>query len=467
MVMPALLLGPLGGAGLQLPSEVEEGIDQVFSDYRGEDGPGCALGIVRDGSLVFARGYGLGSLDHGIPLRPSSVFYLASVSKQFTAAAILMAGHEGYLKLDDPVQAHIQEFPDYGYPLTIRHLLHHTSGIRDYLTLMALAGIPYENVLADEAMLGLITRQQELNFEPGTEFLYSNSGYVLLAEIVKRATGRPLSDYAQEKIFGPLGMENTHFHDDRTRVVPGRVFSYDRGAGGSWRTNYLMNFDKVGDGGLYSSVEDLARWDRAFYEDLLGIPDFAEKMYERGHLNTGATIPYARGLNVGSRRGLPRVSHGGGLMAFRTMIARYPEQGTSVITLCNVGTANSSRLSAAVEDILLESAFPEPPPPREARREAAEETEEATEVSEEFLQELAGSYWSQELDSEWVFRAQESALLLHHPSGESSVLRAVSGTEFATGGLRVRFSKEGGDVVGFSLDAGRVRNIRFERMKDP
>ena len=201
--------------------------------------------------------------------------------------------------------------------------------MRDYLTLMSLAGTPYENILTDEAMLGLITRQKELNFAPGSEHLYSNSGYVLMAEIVKRATGRSLREYADEKIFRPLGMTGTHFHDDRTHIVRDRVFSYDPGPDGGWRTNYLMAFDKVGDGGLYSSVEDLARWDGAFYDDVLDVPGFAERMYERGVLTDGDTIRYARGLSVEVRRGLPRVSHAGGFMAFRTMIARYPEQRTT------------------------------------------------------------------------------------------------------------------------------------------
>jgi len=455
--------GPL--SGLQSTPELRQGVDEVFAEYNRTNGPGCAVGVVQDGHLSFTSGYGIGQLDHSIPLSGTSVFYLASVSKQFAAAAIVIAEFEGFLSLDDELSKHIPEFPDYGPTLTIRNLLHHTSGVRDYLTLMYLAGIPYENILSDETMLGLITRQHELNFDPGSEYLYSNSGYVLLAEIVERSTGRSLREYAEEKIFRPLGMTNTHFHDNRTHVIPKRVFSYDAGSDGSWNTNYLMNFDKVGDGGLYSSVEDLARWDSAFYEDVLGVPDFAGRMYTQGVLSTGDTIAYARGLAVGERRGHQRVSHGGGLMAFRTMITRYPELRTSVITLCNVGTANSAGLSVAVEDLVLGDRFSEPAeePTPPARGEADEEAEVV--VSASAISMLAGSYASTELGATWVLEAEDSNLILHHPNGSTLALEARSATRFVWPGrgLELEFHLEGGRVTSFVLGAGRVRNIRFQK----
>ncbi len=445
--------------------DTRQRVDSVFAPFNRTDGPGCAVGVVQDGRLTHARGYGMGNLDLGVPLSPRSVFYLASVSKQFTAAAVLVAAHEGHLSLDDEVRAHIPELADYGAPLTVRHLLHHTSGVRDYLTLMALAGIPYEDILTDEAMLGLIARQEALNFEPGSDYLYSNTGYVLLAEIVERATGRSLREYAHEKIFRPLRMRSTHFHDEADEVVPGRVFSYAAGEDG-WRTSYLMNFDKVGDGGLYSSVEDLARWDAAFYDDRLGVPDFAERMHTRGVLTGGDTIGYARGLAVGERGGLRRIAHGGGLMAFRTMIARYPDEHTTVITLCNAGTANSGRLSATVEDILLEDAYTEPV--ETAGSGGPEEPEEEPEpvvVPPDVLAELAGRYHSRELDADWVLLAEEGELRIVHPRGDTLALEPRSETVFVSPrGLELSFQREDGRVTGFVLAAGRVRGIRFERV---
>ena len=461
---------PQTTSGQQLDPEIRERIDAVFAEYDRTDGPGCAVGVARAGTLVYGRGYGMGQLDHGIPLSERSVFYLASVAKQFAAAAIVIAAHEGHLTLDDEVRRHIPEFPDYEQgAVTVRHLVHHTGGVRDYLTLMSLAGTPYENILTDEAMLGLITRQKELNFAPGSEHLYSNSGYVLMAEIVKRATGRSLREYADEKIFRPLGMTSTHFHDDRTQVVRDRVFSYDAGPDGGWRTNYLMAFDKVGDGGLYSSVEDLARWDGAFYGDVLGVPGFAERMYERGVLTSGDTIRYARGLAVERRRGLARVSHAGGFMAFRTMIARYPEQRTTVIALCNAGMANPMQMSVAIEDILLEDAFTEEAEVAAAPPAAPAPDTAAVEVPDDVLVALTGSYHSDEIGATWVIAAEESRLVLRHPSGVDRVLARRGDTAgdgagdmvFGVGGLELAFEVEGGRAAAFVLAAGRVRNVRF------
>jgi len=469
---------PQSTLGQQLAPETRERIDAVFADYDRTGGPGCAVGVARAGTLVYGRGYGMGQLDHGIRLSERSVFYLASVAKQFAAAAVVIAAHEGHLSLDDEVRRHIPEFPDYEQgAVTVRHLVHHTSGVRDYLTLMSLAGTPFENILTDEAMVGLITRQKELNFAPGSEHLYSNSGYVLMAEIVKRATGRSLREYADEKIFRPLGMTSTHFHDDHTHVVRDRVFSYDPDPDVGWRTNYLMAFDKVGDGGLYSSVEDLARWDGAFYEDALGVPGFAERMYERGVLTSGDTIRYARGLSVEVRRGLPRVSHAGGFMAFRTMIARYPEQRTTVIALCNDGTANPMQMSVAVEDILMEETFTEEAETAVASQPAPETDSAGVEVPAGMLAALPGAYHSEEIGATWLIAAEEGRLVLSHPSGMDRVLEQRGETAgdaagdtagdavFGVGGLELAFEVEGGRAAAFVLAAGRVRNVRFDRTR--
>ena len=466
-LLAAAAFAPTPALALQLDAETRQRIDEVFAEYDRTGGPGCAVGVAHAGELVYGRGYGIGQMDHGIPISERSVFYLASVSKQFAAAAIVIADHEGHLSLDDDISRHIPEFPGYDQgTVTVRNLVHHTSGVRDYLTLLSLAGTPFDNILSDEAMLGLITRQKELNFTPGSEHLYSNSGYVLLAEIVKRSTGRSLRQYADEKIFGQLGMISTHFHDDRTHIVRDRVFSYHPREEGGWRTDYLINFDKVGDGGLYSTVEDLARWDGAFYGDVLGVPDFAERMYQRGVLSNGDTIAYARGLSLATRRGLRQVSHAGGLMAFRTMIARYPDQRTSVITLCNIGTANPGQLSMAVEDILLEGAFTEAAAPEQGRPPTAPDADESgVEVPADALATLAGSYHSEEIGSTWTLEAGEGHLVLHHPAGESQELSARSDTVFGVGGLELAFVLDGGRATAFVLAAGRVRNVRFDRTR--
>jgi CubicO group peptidase (beta-lactamase class C family) len=456
----------LSTAALPVEAQIDEatraGIDSLFSSLDRSNAPGCAVGVARAGDLVFERGYGMGNLDHRIPLDGSSVFYLASVSKQFTAAAVLVAEHEGILSRDDLVREHIPEFPDYGEPVTIRHLVHHTSGVRDYLTLMWLAGTPLENVLSDDDMLGLIHRQKELNFPPGSEYLYSNSGYVLLAEIVRRATGRSLREYADEKIFRPLAMVDTHFHDDRHHVVARRVFSYDPGEAGDWRTNYLMNFDKVGDGGLYSTVRDLARWDAAFYEDRLGVPGFADAMYERGVLKSGDTIAYAAGLAVDEWRGVRRVEHSGGLMAFRTQITRYPDERMTTILLCNTG-ALPPRMGPRLAEALLPELAPEPPAAQSSNPSSGETTEDSPEAAPpEFdLAPLAGDYYSEELGSTWTMRVAEGLLVIHHPGGDVVELATEDGVTFGAGGVELTFDRP----QGFLLQAGRVKNLRFTRLR--
>lgn len=328
-------------------------VTSLLAPFDRSAGPGCAVAIRRGGETVFERAVGMAQLDHDIPLTSTSVLYVASIAKQFTAAATLMAAHEGLIDLDADMRRYLPEFPDHGATITVRNLLHHTSGIPDFLLQLRDRGIPWENVLTDPMVWQLLREQSALEFAPGTKIQYSNSGYLLLAEIIRRTTGESLGRYADRKLFAPLGMAGTHFHEDRTAIVKGRAFGYDPGPDGVWHTNYNMNFDRVGGGGLYTTLGDLERWDAAFDSDQLGLPDFAGQMYRRGVLTNGDSVDYAAGLGVGTRHGHRRVAHGGGFMAFRTMFVRYPEVHVSVITLCNDGSADATSLSASIEDVLL------------------------------------------------------------------------------------------------------------------
>jgi CubicO group peptidase (beta-lactamase class C family) len=200
-------------------ASLSDQLDELLKSWDRSDAPGIAVAVVRDGDVVYRRGFGLANLEHDVPIRPDSVFYLASVSKQFAAAATLIAAEEGKLSLDDSVRKYITELPDYAQPITIRHLINHTSGLRDYLWIMAWAGIPLENVYSEDELVTLIARQKRLNFAPGDDYSYSNSGYFLLSQAIKRATQRSLRQYAEDKIFKPLKMTHTHFHDDPWQVV--------------------------------------------------------------------------------------------------------------------------------------------------------------------------------------------------------------------------------------------------------
>src|SRR5271170_3496122 len=341
--------------------DLDRKVDQVFAAYDKPDTPGCALGVVRDGNFIYKKGYGTASLELSVPLTPQSVFYMGSVSKQFTAASVVLAAEQGYLSLDDDVRKYVPELPSYGKPITLREMLHHTSGFRDILGLLLLAGRNFEDIHPTPELLDLLSRQKALNYMPGEEFLYSNTNYFLMSVIIHRATGKPMSQFADENIFKPLGMTHTRFYDDHSVVVPGRVPAYEPLPNGGFRVDWSTNFDKIGDGGLMSSVDDLLLWDRNFYADKLGKGTLLREIQTPGVLNSGKKIEYALGLFISTYRGLPIVEHGGALFGYRTELLRFPQQKFSVITLCNVGTSNPSQLSYKVADLYLAGQLsPEP-----------------------------------------------------------------------------------------------------------
>jgi CubicO group peptidase (beta-lactamase class C family) len=408
-------LAALAAALLAMPAAAQtlnEKVDKVFAEFDRPDSPGCSLGVVRDGKLVYTRGYGMASLEHGVPNSSKTVYYIGSTSKQFTAASILLAAEQGLLSLDDDIRKHVPELPDYGHTITIRHLIHHTSGIRDVLTLMAMAGKRIEDVQTVDDYLKMLARQRELNFRPGEEHLYSNSGYFLIGVIIQRATGKSLREFADENIFKLLGMTSTHFHDNRREVDKNRAAAYSRTPQG-FVLNWYVNFEKVGDGGLMTSVEDLLLWDRNFYANQLGKGGLTRKMLDLGKLNDGAAISYAHGVTVAPYRGLPSASHGGALMGFRAELFRLPEQKFSVICLCNVAHSSPGTLARRVADIYLEGAFP---PAREST---------PVQVPEAELNARAGTYREEKTRALRRVTAQDGQLRI-----DGAAFHAESATTF-------------------------------------
>lgn len=353
LLLLSLLASSVGGREARAqadPSPAE--IDGIFAEWDRDDSPGCALGVYRDGEMVYEAGYGMANLDWGIPIEPSTVFYVGSVSKQFTAASIALLVRGGRLALDDDIREYIPELPAYDPPVTIDHLLHHTGGIPDMYRAMDAAGMSaYDPIDADEAISVLAS--QPLDFPPGDQFRYSNGGYFLLAQIVERASGMSFTEFTSENIFEPLGMSDTHFHGDAGHVIPRRAMSYERADSGEIKQNYSSTFSFVGQGGLYTTVGDLIRWDRNFYESRVGGPGFREVLETRGRLNDGETIPYAFGLTHGEYRGTPVVGHTGGMMGFRAVLLRLPEHRFSVATLCNQSETDPSELARGVLDLYL------------------------------------------------------------------------------------------------------------------
>ncbi len=309
LVAVALLAGgiaPPRARAADDPPEAKQ-VDAAFADLVKPGSPGCALAVARNGEIVYEKGYGLASVEQEVFITPRTVFDIGSTSKQFTAASILLLEKEGKLSVNDDVHKFIPELPDYGKKITILNLLNHTSGIRDYLTLFELAGVYTDSVTTDEDALAIITRQQSLNFEPGSEFLYSNSGYFLLSVIVKRVGGKSLPEFAAENIFKPLGMTQTLYRDQHTQLVPGRALAYDAKEPGPGFSLNVSYFEQTGDGAVHTSVEDLLKWDENFYTAKVGGRPLLAELQETATLNSGKKLRYAKGLVV-SR--LPRPSRG-------------------------------------------------------------------------------------------------------------------------------------------------------------
>jgi CubicO group peptidase (beta-lactamase class C family) len=332
-------------------------VNQLFAMFDKPGSPGCSVGVIRDGQFVYKRSFGYASLELGVPLTPASVFYMASVSKQFTAASIVLAAEQGHLSLDDEVRKYLPELPDYGRRITLRHMLHQTSGFRDFLDLVFISGRDATDLASPAEILKLIVRQKGLNNVPGAEWVYSNSNYFLLGEVIRRATGKSLAHFAAENIFQPLGMTHTLFYEDNTLVVPNRVAAYDLGQEGNFQVDWSTSYDIVGGGGLMSSVDDLLSWDQNFYANKLGKGTLPVELQSHGVLNNDNQIDYALGLSLGDYRGLPIVEHNGALFGYHSAFLRFPQQRFSVIVLCNLATAGPEALARKIADLYLAPNF--------------------------------------------------------------------------------------------------------------
>jgi len=336
-------------------------VDAIFEPWNRTDSPGCALAVLQGGSIVYEHGYGMADLSHEAVITPRTPFHVASVSKQFTAAAILLLAQQRRLSLDDEIHKYLPGLHDFGASITIRNLLHHTSGLRDQWDLLDLAGYRYSlDLITDEDVMSLALKQRELNFPPGSKYMYSNTGYTLAGQIIERVSGESLRAFTTKYIFEPLGMANTHFRDDHAEITKGEALGYKRTRDGAYRLS-VTNFDTVGATSLYTTVEDLAKWDENFYTPKLGGPELGQSMTRTDKLTTGGDNYYAMGLMLLQYRGLPIVEHGGADAGYRANILRFPGQHFSVILLCNT-PANPSALTRKVADLYLASGFPKSAP---------------------------------------------------------------------------------------------------------
>ncbi len=340
-------------------------VDRLFADWDRKDSPGCVVLVRQDGKTVHERAYGMANLELGVPLSLSSVFLLASVSKQFVVFLIMLLAQGGRLSLDDDIRKHVPEVPDFGKTITIRHLIHHTSGLREDLTCHNLAGWRSGDIVTRDDFLRFVKNQKELNFPPGDQYLYCNTGYHLLAIIVERTTKQPMAIYAQDQIFQPLKMNATVVRDSHRKLIPNLVVPYSSNFSRLEAINPMDKFkltafslsrvahDPPGASNVHSTVGDLARWDQNFYDATVGNKMLLDQMQTRAKLNNGKDIKYAGGLSIDTYRGLKTVSHTGSHGGYKTVILRFPEQRYSVIILANVRDFVPIRLAKRVADIYL------------------------------------------------------------------------------------------------------------------
>jgi CubicO group peptidase (beta-lactamase class C family) len=342
-------------------SDLAAKVDEIFAPWSSRESPGCAVAVGENGRPVLSRAYGMADLEHDAANTPDTVFEAGSVAKQFTAAAVLLLSQQGKLSVQDDVRKHVPEVPDYGTPITIDHLIHHTSGLRDWGAVVGLAGWPRGTRIHNHShVLDVISKQRSLNYTPGAELLYTNSGYNLLAIIVERVSGESFSEFTRKNLFEPLGMTRTQWRDDFTRIVKGRAIAY---AGKDGKLHSEMPFENVvGNGGLLTTVGDLLLWNENLVHGKVGGPAFIEEMHRRGRLTDGREIEYARGLFVLTWKGIPEVSHGGATAAYRAFLARYPEQKLSLAVLCNAAEADTGALGHRTIDLFLAGRTKAPAP---------------------------------------------------------------------------------------------------------
>ena len=415
--------------------QLRDQTDKVFAKWDSTVTPGCALSVIKDGQILYKRGYGMADLDHDVPITSETVFHVASISKQFTAAAILLLAEDGKLSLDDDIHKYIPELPDFGSTITLRHLIYHTSGLRDQWALLGLAGWRYSlDLITDDDVLALMARQKELNFKPGEKHVYCNTGYTLLAQVVKRVSGQSFREFTSTRIFQPLGMASTHFRDDHAEIVKHIAYGYEEGKGRNVYRLSVTNFDTVGATSLLTTVEDLARWDENFYNPRVGGAAMVAQQLQRGKLNSGKELDYAFGLEHGTYRGLATVDHGGADAGYRADLLRFPQQHFSVACLCNQAETNPSDLTRKVADIYLADQLKEAPPAR------VDPAAQRVTVSDQLLAQYAGLYWKADDENALRILHKDGKLFLSESEEDNLELSPVADNRFMPAAFPVAFA---------------------------
>lgn len=443
-------------------------VDELFKQWDRTDSPGAALGIFKDGRIIYARGYGIANLEYALPWSSRNPSRIGSISKQFIAMCIAILAEEGKLSLDDNIRKYFPDWPEYNGPITLKHLLHHTSGVREYLTLVELMGKPEGSgyIYTPKELVRTLLRQKELNFKPGEMYSYSNSGYFLLSEIVSRVSGMETSAFAKKYLFGPLGMHDSHFHDEPNLIVKNRAYGYSTKEEGGFRLD-ILRLKVIGDLGVFTTIEDFLKWDQNFYENKLGkgTQNLIKMMLTPGKLNNGEVLSYAMGLNISKYGGLRTIGHGGSAVGYQAQYLQFPDQRFSVVILSNLSDFRTGQIARKIADLYLADQFIEPPTPRQRRRSSEEKPKSIMLLSSQ-LQKYAGIYYSDELDITYTLDVENNNLVLKLRETSSS-LAPYSTETFGWGRNNLKFTIDGDEkITGFVLQSGRVKNLKFQKLRE-
>jgi CubicO group peptidase (beta-lactamase class C family) len=452
----SLSAAPAAQAVTAEPVNAERLVDTLFTGWTSST-PGCAVGVAVGGKPVLLKAYGMADLEHDVRNTPETIFESGSVAKQFTALAVQLLAGDGKLSLDDPVRKFIPELPDYKAPLTIRHMLNHTSGLRDWGSVASIAGSPRTTrEYTHGHVLDIAARQKSLNFEPGSKWSYSNTGFNLSAIIVARVSGMSFAQFSKDRIFTPLGMTKTSWRDDHTRIVKGRAIAYARQDG---EYHIEMPFENVhGNGGLLTTVGDLLIWNENFVNPKVGSAKLLGEMAAAGHFNDGKPLEYGLGLYVQNYRGLANINHSGSTAGYRAHLNRFPKSHTSVAVLCNGSDGAATRSANLVSEIFL--GLERSAPPVAGQNSDTPETGKPM-PSNADMAAYAGDFWSGEAETMLTVTVDRGLILRRRPDSAIG-LTPLGGDQFRGSIGTVTFRRNAAGVIeALSIRQDRVWDLRF------
>lgn len=429
-------------------SEEYTRINEIFNRFDFQDKPGGAVAVALDGKTIYSRAFGLASMEYGIPNTPSTLFNTGSVSKQFTAMGIVLLDLEGKISIDDDIRKYMPELPEFGDTIRIRHLLHHTSGLRSLHYLFGIAGWRGDDSRTNEDLYRFLERQRDLNFRPGEEYMYCNTGYMLMARIIEIASEETFTDWIKKSVFLPLGMVSTYAEDNYRRIVPGNATSYFIPEEGGFERS-IEYWGYTGSGNVHSTVSDLLTWLRNFHAPQEGWENAFENLQILDPLNNGDNNNYAFGIILDDYKGKKRIQHGGSVGGFRAFICAFPEEKLDIVVLANSPDFPVGQISSEIADIFLGTGQE-----REAGDDRPWEKFDILKLPGETLKNYQGLYWNENESYSRKIYIENDTLKYFRDENSISPLLPISENEFVMAGVTDKL------IISFNLDEGKVRNMQ-------